>query len=236
MIKKLRPDGVPVSILSTSLRQTAPRISKRKPKRTEGRSVGSSGDDPTVLPGRSGPGSLFPQEPPTRPVTRPRPGGVRGYGQEGSEPRTVIAGGWRASRRGSEMVEQGRRGDFQSGMADPVVGWLVVVDGPGKGNPVRLGNGQNSIGRGKDSRVCLDFGDRQISRNDHAVLTYDPRSNRFYIRQGQGVNLVYIGEDPVLSPTPLLPGCRITLGETTLRFVAFCDGEFRWSDPAEPGG
>ena len=36
-------------------------------------------------------------------------------------------------------------------MADPPVGWLVVVRGPGKGNVLTLGNGMNAIGRGTSS-------------------------------------------------------------------------------------
>ena len=134
------------------------------------------------------------------------------------------------------MVAGGGRVESESeeaGMADPVVGWLAVVAGPGKGAAVRLGNGQNSVGRGEGSRVRLDFGDRQISRNEHAVLTYDPRSNRFFIQQGHGVNLVYLDDKPVLSPTPLPHGSRITLGQTTLRFVALCDEEFTWLGAAE---
>src|SRR5579863_6049785 len=33
---------------------------------------------------------------------------------------------------------------------DPVVGWVVVVDGPGKGNALPLGYGMNEIGRGSE--------------------------------------------------------------------------------------
>ena len=114
-------------------------------------------------------------------------------------------------------------------MVDPVVGWLVVVDGPGKGSAVRLGNGQNGVGRGGAARARLDFGDRQISRETHAVVTYDPKNNRFWVSQGSGTNLTYLGDSPVLAPTPLQPGARIVMGETTLRFVAFCDEDFTWA-------
>ena len=164
----------------------------------------------------------FYDEAPTRPVTRP-PGTDPRLG--GDEPQTVIAGGWRTSAATAE----------QEGMADPVVGWLVVVDGPGKGSSVQVGNGQNSIGRGPESRIRLDSGDPEISRNDHAVLTYDPRANQFYIQQGQGVNLVYLNGAPVLAPTPLEQGNRISVGRTELRFVAFCDEEFRWLDSQAAG-
>ena len=164
-------------------------------------------------------------------LTRSKDSYAQGHAQAGDSPKTVIAGG--QARRDPKQEVDAAKGDTDSGMADPVVGWLVVTDGPGKGSAVRLGNGQNSIGRGETSRVRLNFGDSQISRNDHAVVIYDPKQNRFYIRQGQGVNLVYLDDNPVLSPTPLPSGGRITLGETTLRFVALCNDEFQWLEQKE---
>ncbi len=229
MAKKLGPDGVPVDIPSTPRPEDAPRLANREADKAGGPGSASSGDDPTASPSRSQRSPLFPEEPPTKPVTRSAGGGARGATQESGGPRTVIAGGRRRA------AGKGAEGGDEPGMADSVVGWLVVVDGPGKGSSVRLGNGQNGIGRGQNCRVRLNFGDQQISRNDHAVLTYDPRGNRFYIRQGQGVNLVYLDENPVLETTPLRPGSRIALGETTLRFIAFCDDEFTWLDQEEPG-
>ncbi|PCJ41855.1 MAG: hypothetical protein COA71_02695 [SAR86 cluster bacterium] len=115
-------------------------------------------------------------------------------------------------------------------MADPVVGWLVVVDGPGKGNYLKLGNGQNSIGRGNSERIKLDFGDDQISRANHAMLTFDPRGGGFYIQQGSGTNLAYLDNSPVLSPTKLSAGSRITLGDTTLMFAPLCGENFSWDE------
>ena len=40
--------------------------------------------------------------------------------------------------------------------SDPVVGWLVVVAGPGRGSAVELGYGMNAVGRVKSprSRQC----------------------------------------------------------------------------------
>lgn len=226
MAKKRGPDGVPISIPSTPIRKDVQQGRRGDIVFTE--------NSPSERSERPKRGSLFPDEPPTKPVTRSTQSGGSARTHEGGEPKTVIAGGARARRKETLRAEQGVAGD-ETWTADPVVGWLVVVDGPGRGVSVRLGNGQNSIGRGETSRVRLNFGDRKISRNDHAVLTYDPRGNQFYIQQGKGVNLVYLDESPVLVSTPLPPGSRIILGDTTLRFVAFCDDEFRWSDQEEPG-
>lgn len=113
----------------------------------------------------------------------------------------------------------------------PVVGWLVVVKGPGRGRAASLGYGMNPIGRDADNRVSLPFNDEQISRKKHAVITYDPRGRKFYIHHGDSSNLSYVGEMPVLAPTLLEGGETIRLGgQTVLRFVPLCGGDFSWED------
>lgn len=115
-------------------------------------------------------------------------------------------------------------------MSDPVVGWLVVVAGPGKGRVCQLGYGTNSLGRGESSRVRLDFGDEGISREEHASVTYDPRGRKFYLLHGGGKNLTYLGDEPVLVPTVLGATQDFSIGETTLRLVPLCGPEFDWQD------
>ena len=116
-------------------------------------------------------------------------------------------------------------------MVDPLVGWLVVVAGPGQGHAIRLGHGMNSIGRAEDQRCRLDFGDTEISRKMHASLTYDPRGRKFYLMHGGGQNLTYVGETPVLQPALLTGGELIAMGKTTLKFIPLCGADFDWSQP-----
>ena len=118
-------------------------------------------------------------------------------------------------------------------MDDPPVGWLVVIQGPGQGKAVTLGNGVNTIGRASSERVCLDFGDTLISREKHALITYDPKGRKFYIQQGDGKNLTYIGDAPVLVPTELEGFSSIQMGETVLLFVPLCGERFDWAEYAE---
>ncbi len=113
-------------------------------------------------------------------------------------------------------------------MADPIVGWLVVINGPGKGHVLSLGYGMNSLGRSQQERVCLDFGDEEISRNQHALISYDPRGRKFYVQHGGGRNLTYLGDQPLLIPQELRGGENIMLGQTTLRFVPLCGENFDW--------
>lgn len=113
---------------------------------------------------------------------------------------------------------------------DPVVAWLVIMNGPGKGNSLTLGYGANSIGRSDSERVSLNFGDEEISRESHSIITFDPKSRRYFIQQGTGKNLTYLDEQPVLAPTELSGHNVIALGNTTLRLVPFCDKDFDWQD------
>lgn len=111
---------------------------------------------------------------------------------------------------------------------DPVVGWLVIVQGPGKGRSLEIGAGANSIGRDRTQKLCFDFGDREIHREKHALLVYDPRSRRYFLQSGDARNLTYLGEELVLAPIELKGGETIIIGQTHIRFVAFCGSDFSW--------
>lgn len=113
-------------------------------------------------------------------------------------------------------------------IADPVVGWLVVVEGPGRGASLNIGYGNNRIGRAPTENVSLDFGDEEISRENHATVTFDGRHRRYYVLPGQGRNLVYVNDQPVMTPVELNGGEEILLGQTKLRFVPFCGKTFDW--------
>lgn len=118
-------------------------------------------------------------------------------------------------------------------MDDPPVGWLVVIQGPGQGKVVAIGNGSNAIGRDPGERIYLDFGDETISRHGHTTITYDPRGRKFYIQHGGGKNLTYVEENPVLLPTELEAFSKIQIGETVLLFVPLCGERFDWAEYAE---
>lgn len=114
----------------------------------------------------------------------------------------------------------------------PVVGWLVIIDGPGRGRAKEIVAGRNVIGRGAGNDIGLNFGDSQISREKHAVVSYDPRGRRFYLQHGEGANLTYLNDEPVLSPCEIKALSQITLGDTVLCFVPFCGDDFDWQDKA----
>jgi hypothetical protein len=170
-------------------------------------------------------------------------------GASNGDPKTIPVG----AQRTPDMAEA-----FDP-MRDPVVAWLVIVSGVGKGTHRPLGYGQNIVGRGEDARVKLVYGaaftlkegatqevdvgleshyDGSIARK-HFVITYDIRTRKYFVQNSQeSTNLTYIkGEDdPLMSPREIKSFDRIQIGNTELMFVALChrgaDDEpgFDWKD------
>ena len=110
------------------------------------------------------------------------------------------------------------------------VGWLVVMDGPGRGHSMPLRNGVSQLGRGDDQSIQLNFGDNSISRSNHASIAFDEEQRCFFIGHGGKANLVRLNDAPVLSTEALTHGDMIRIGETTLQLVAFCGEAFTWAD------
>ena len=112
-------------------------------------------------------------------------------------------------------------------MEDPPTGWLVAIDGPGKGTVLTLGIGMNGIGRG-DVRVTIPFNDEFISRGKSAAIAYDSLNYRFYLLPGDGKTLAYFDSKPVIESKEIQTGDSFTLGKTVFRFVALCGSTFSW--------
>lgn len=110
------------------------------------------------------------------------------------------------------------------------VGWIVVSEGPGRGESFSLLAGMSQIGRGEDQAVQLDFGDNSISRSNHAAIVYDATTKEFLLGHGGKSNIVRLNDKPLISNENLKTGDLIRIGETVLRFVALCDGSFDWDN------
>ncbi|WP_040855500.1 FHA domain-containing protein [Thiorhodovibrio frisius] len=115
------------------------------------------------------------------------------------------------------------------GGIDPVVGWLVCIEGPDKGRDFRIHSERNFIGRAPTMDIAI-AGDASISRENHAVISYNPKKNRFSLAPGDSRGLVYLNDDEVLAAEVLTAYDRIELGASKLLFVPFCGEPFRWSD------
>ncbi|MDD9728712.1 FHA domain-containing protein [Mameliella sp. AT18] len=113
------------------------------------------------------------------------------------------------------------------------IGWIVVIDGPGRGASFTLTAGLSTVGRDPDQTVTLDFGDSAISRDRHLAIAYDEDDNRSYIGHGGKANIVRLNDKPLLSTEELHDGDTIRIGKTLLRFVAFCGEGMSWAGPED---
>ena len=114
---------------------------------------------------------------------------------------------------------------------DPVVGWLVVVGGPGLGAFRPIYEGNNTIGRASTQRIPLDFGDEAISSEEQAYLRYDSIDRKFLLVPNLAkTNIVAVNDKKPTGAVELSPMDLVTVGRTQLAFVAFCGMEFDWSE------
>jgi len=120
---------------------------------------------------------------------------------------------------------------------DPVVGWLVCIEGGDKGRDFRIRSERNAIGRAANMDICIS-GDDTISREKHGTISYNPRKNTFLLAPGESRGIVYLNDEEVAAPMPLKPFDVIELGQTKLLFVPFCGEQFQWDKNAgeESGG
>lgn len=113
----------------------------------------------------------------------------------------------------------------------PVVGWLVVIDGPDKGKDFRLVSGRNMIGRSDTAnKYQINLTDKKISRVDAvASIAYDEKHNNFIFGAASSGNLLpYVDGQPCMNQLPIDAYSRLELGDTTMLFVPFCCDKFRW--------
>jgi hypothetical protein len=146
----------------------------------------------------------------------------------GSSAPTMIRGYGGASAGGG--MNHQAMSDKDAGGFDPVVGWLVIVEGPGRGKVVNIYAGMNSLGRSAGQRIRVDFGDATISGEGAAFITFEPKRRTFHINHGGKANIVYLNDEAVLTPMPLTDGNAIAIGESKFRFVQLCGPDFTWDD------
>jgi hypothetical protein len=181
---------------------------------------------------RSGPEPKIPESfavqkekdaPPTTRVIRPepKPRAPEPEPEQDSPARTVLI-------RGKQKIEHA---GFER---DPVVGFLIVVGGPGLGSFRPIFEGNNTVGRSADNRIPLDFGDDAISNEAQAYVRYDSTDRSFlFVPNLAKTNVVSVNDKRPAGPVPLQPMDVITLGRTQVAFLPFCGSDFDWSEISE---
>lgn len=118
--------------------------------------------------------------------------------------------------------------------ADPVVGWVVVIKGPGRGSSREVYSGRNAIGSDPEQLIPIDFGDPAFARRGHAFIVYDNEAREFFIEDGKQKELVRVNGRLLSETSRMHHGDEIRIGQTTLKFVALCGPEFDWADQNAP--
>lgn len=141
----------------------------------------------------------------------------------------TIAMGQDTSRPDDELKTIGIWSDARGN--DFVTGWIVCVKGPERGRDYRLFHGMNHVGRSADMDVCI-MDDTAISRENHCTITYEPRSNRFFLTPMNG-NTVRQNGEMLDKPKELKTGDIIGIGMSEFEFIAFCRGERKWESGSD---
>lgn len=150
-------------------------------------------------------------------------------GQSASGSSAAAAGG--SSDHATQFVRGQQKVGRNAFAQDPVVGWLVIVGGPGLGAFRPIFEGNNTVGRGTNNRIPLDFGDDSISSEEQAYVRYDPTDRSFLLVPNMSkTNVITHNESRPAQPVPLNAMDLITMGRTQLVFVPFCGADFDWAE------
>lgn len=110
---------------------------------------------------------------------------------------------------------------------DPVVGWIVCINGFNKGRSFNIHSDRNKIGRGEKNDICIQ-GDQSISYDHDSQIVYDRKTRTFSFVPGDGRAVSYVNDSAALTAIKLKIYDKITIGETDFLFVPFCGKEFDW--------
>ena len=215
--------GTPV----TAAQKTAPLTPQPAPA-APGGAIPVTADSKTMPPRGYAPQAAIPVTAPQK--TMP----PRGYAPAAPAPAEAPEPTAPPKFHGPSVLDAGKTvGMMQEQMGfDPVVGWLACVEGPSRGKSYTIRGGINSIGRGDRMDITIT-GDRTISMENHAKISYSDRNNRFNLLPGDGRNIVYLNGEEVFSATPLQAYDLIDFGETKLLFVPLCGERITWKQEAE---
>ncbi len=163
---------------------------------------------------------LAPLPPPAqlRPVTAHVP---RVRGADGTSPSAV------AVPATAERTVAASRQEVTSAGKRYVVGWLVGLSGPTRGESYAVRLGRNVIGRDRRSDIVVN--DDQASSH-HADLVFRPDEKRFILMDHNSTNGTYVNESEIEPRRDLTAKDVIRIGSHRFLFTPLCHDGFHWDD------
>jgi hypothetical protein len=145
-------------------------------------------------------------------------------------PRPVTSGGGTAAAVAvppAERTVAAQRLEVGQQQKRYVVGWLVGLNGPNRGEafPVRMG--RNVIGRDKRSDIVIN--DDQASSH-HADLVFRPEERRFILMDHNSTNGTYVNETEIEPRRDLIEKDVVRIGSHRFLFSPLCHDGFHWDD------
>ena len=196
----------------------------------------SDADVAVVRPSRfSNPEGRAEQRPAPRPEPRPEPRPVA----SSAEPRrpTVVPSAAPAPRHESipsdpppmdrTVAVQKIDPAGQAGAKRYVVGWLVALSGPSRGESYAIRIGRNILGR--DKRADVSINDDQASSH-HADLVFRPEERRFILMDHNSTNGTYVNEMEIEPRKDLMARDVVRVGGHQFLFIPLCDEGFYWDE------
>lgn len=112
---------------------------------------------------------------------------------------------------------------------EPVVGWIVCIEGAQRGQSYPIRSEKNFIGRSEEMHIQIT-GDNAISRRNHAVIIYDPMKRNFFLNSGDASGLVYHNNEVIYLPVELSDYDVIQMGKSKFLFISLCGIHFAWEN------
>jgi len=131
---------------------------------------------------------------------------------------------------GSAIAQPGTAAEagFTAAPKGPVAGWLVVLDGPARGQDLRLGEGRNFLGvDAAGNPAVLDANSPLAVRR--GIVVYDPQDNNWCALPGSSNELCTLNGKSLIEKMPLTAEDTFAVGGAQLRFVPLCGPEFNWN-------
>lgn len=94
----------------------------------------------------------------------------------------------------------------------PIVGWLVAIEGPGKGADYKIREGKNTIGNSPENVIRIDD---VYSSGKHASLRYD--NQQYTLTDLDSSNGTFVNDEEI-TKVVLKDNDIISIGETKLKF------------------